>query len=255
MIFLGISKVNLSTDLLSSVLPFGFTAPPWRCGSISEGPFCFSNLTKAPGPALLFSQCHNPVAFNGMAGERFIPRAVRGCWPIGTGCGGWKPGYWPEQTSLWVPCCLSQSLVAWPTTCHDVSSFGPLDCRASRSRANSQQVPSMLLFPSVLGRTLTHRDTTASIRFVFTKQKRGSLPNSTAPSVEEDEAQWGAVLERRKMPGESCKSCIFLRVISRAEIGILNLPGELGALGLTGLGKAMAWKWEGRDSGVDLVYD
>lgn len=41
------------------------------------------------------------------------------------------------------------------------------------------------------------------------------------------------------MPGESC---IFLRVISRAEIGILKLPGELGALGLTGLGKAVAGK-------------
>ena len=103
------------------------------------------------------------------------------------------------------------------------------------------QVPSVLLFSSVSGRALTHHNTRISIRYMFTKPKRGGLPNSTALSVEEDEAvARGYTGERRKMsPGASC---IFLTVISRAEIDFQKLPGELDGLGQTSPGKAVAWK-------------
>jgi len=53
---------------------------------------------------------------------------------------------------------------------------------------NPLQTPSVLLFSSVLGRALTHCTTRISIRYMFTKPKRGGLPSSPAASAEEDEA-------------------------------------------------------------------
>lgn len=62
------------------------------------------------------------------------------------------------------------------------------------------------------------------------KPKRGDLPNSTAMPVDEDEAvARGCTGERREMPAGG--SCVFLTVVSRAEMDFQKLPGEVDGLG------------------------
>lgn len=69
-----------------------------------------------------------------------------------------------EQTCSWVghhPWVDLYALV-WP---------GKV-CKASQNKANPLQAPRVLLFPSGLGRALTHHTTRISVRYTFTKPKK-----------------------------------------------------------------------------------
>lgn len=104
----------------------------------------------------------------------------------------------------------------------------------------------MLLFSSVLGRALTHHDSSISVRYVFTRPKKVEVCQTPQPCLQKrPRLQRGAAVASE---GECpLGRAVSLTVTSRVRTGFQNLPGQSDGLGPTSHGKAVAWKL-GEDS-------